>query len=145
MRLLIRCFQEIRPLSAFLTAVCLILNMARENNFAETVFLVKDSDVFQLHCFTSEGEIDFCGHCTLASAFVSLSFYDKVASSVRFRTLVGLLTVQSQDDYLVMDLPAYKCYRILVTEEMSGAIGCILRSLFLTEICLWCLRQTSRL
>ncbi|MBT8254097.1 MAG: PhzF family phenazine biosynthesis isomerase, partial [Bacteroidia bacterium] len=61
-------------------AICLLddwlddsvmLNIAKENNLAETAFLVPFSEnQFYLRWFTPEIEMDLCGHATLASAFV---------------------------------------------------------------------------
>ena len=44
----------------------MMLNIARENNFSETAFTVKeDTDTYRLRWFTPEAEIDLCGHATL--------------------------------------------------------------------------------
>jgi len=49
----------------------LMLNIAKENNLSETAFLVKnEQDVYHIRWFSPICEIDFCGHATLASAFV---------------------------------------------------------------------------
>ena len=40
----------------------LMLNIAKENNFSETAFAVKEKDRYHLRWFTPGGEIDFCGH-----------------------------------------------------------------------------------
>jgi PhzF family phenazine biosynthesis protein len=44
--------------------------VAREMNLAETAFLVRRSDGFDLRWFTPTCEVDLCGHATLASAHV---------------------------------------------------------------------------
>ena len=41
-------------------------NLAMENNLSETAFIVPEQDGYQLRWFTPSGEIDFCGHATLA-------------------------------------------------------------------------------
>ena len=46
--------------------------IAAENNLSETAFTVKDSDHYCLRWFTPKGEIDFCGHATLAAAYILL-------------------------------------------------------------------------
>ena len=46
--------------------------VAREMNLAETAFLVRRSDGFDLRWFTPLCEVDLCGHATLASAHVLL-------------------------------------------------------------------------
>ncbi|MBQ4401149.1 MAG: PhzF family phenazine biosynthesis protein, partial [Synergistaceae bacterium] len=48
----------------------LMMNVARENNFSETAFIVKEEGKYHLRWFTPGGEIDLCGHATLASAYV---------------------------------------------------------------------------
>jgi PhzF family phenazine biosynthesis protein len=48
----------------------LLQNIASENNLAETAFIVKNGQQYDLRWFTPEVEIDLCGHATLASAFI---------------------------------------------------------------------------
>ena len=57
----------------------LMQNIARENNFSETAFTVKEGDKYHLRWFTPAAEIDFCGHATLGTAFVLFNFYEKAA------------------------------------------------------------------
>lgn len=40
-------------------------NIAAENNLAETAFVVKRNNGYDLRWFTPEVEIDLCGHATL--------------------------------------------------------------------------------
>src|SRR3546814_13441786 len=47
--------------------------IAAENNLSETAFFVREADgAFHIRWFSPLTEIDFCGHATLASAFVLL-------------------------------------------------------------------------
>lgn len=48
--------------------------IAIENNFSETAFILKNGENFNLRWFTPGGEINLCGHATLASAFVINKF-----------------------------------------------------------------------
>ena len=43
-----------------------MINMARENNLSETAFTVREGSRYHLRWFTPAGEIDLCGHATLA-------------------------------------------------------------------------------
>lgn len=52
----------------------LMQNIATENNFSETAFAVAEKDGYHLRWFTPAGEIDFCGHATLGTAFVILNY-----------------------------------------------------------------------
>lgn len=84
-----------------------LLNIAIENNLAETAYFVQISDNrFQLRWFTPEFEMDLCGHATLAAAFVIINELKNESQEILFETESGLLTVKKIDDYLELDLPA---------------------------------------
>jgi PhzF family phenazine biosynthesis protein len=51
-------------------------NIAVENNLSETAFTVKEGDAYHLRWFTPGGEIDLCGHATLATSFVLANFVE---------------------------------------------------------------------
>lgn len=101
----------------------LMLQIAKENNLSETAFAVKDGQQYKLRWFTPGGEIDLCGHATLATAYVILSFIAKDQSAVSFSTLSGVLTVEKHQDVLEMDFPAYALKPVAITDQMIAAIG----------------------
>lgn len=45
-----------------------MMDITRENNLSETAFAVKKQDRYHLRWFTPAGELDLCGHATLAAA-----------------------------------------------------------------------------
>ncbi len=98
-------------------------NIAKENNFSETAFAVKEGDKYGLRWFTPVAEIDFCGHATLGTAFVLFNFYEKDSTKVTFATRVGDLTAERINDIYRMDFPAYRCNRTDVTDKMEEALG----------------------
>ena len=100
-----------------------MMDMTRENNLSETAFAVKEGDAYHLRWFTPGGEIDLCGHATLACAFVLLSFYEPEAKKIDFDTLSGRLTVTRSGDLFEMDFPAYELKPIAVTKAMTEALG----------------------
>lgn len=104
-------------------AESLMMDITRENNFSETAFTVREDDGYRLRWFTPGGEIDLCGHATLATAFVLLSFYEKEAESVTFHTMSGDLFIGRRGDLITMDFPAYACHEIPVTDQMEEALG----------------------
>ena len=101
----------------------LMLNIAKENNFSETAFAVKEKDCYHLRWFTPGGEIDFCGHATLGTSFVIFNFYEKDSSQITFITQVGELKIHRKDDIFEMDFPAYALNKTEVTDQMEEAIG----------------------
>ena len=50
--------------------------IAIENSLSETAFAVKSGDHYCLRWFTPGGEIDLCGHATLATAYVITHFIE---------------------------------------------------------------------
>lgn len=103
----------------------LMMNITRENNFSETAFAVKEGEKFHLRWFTPGGEIDLCGHATLACAYVLFRFYLPNADKVVFSTLSGDLVVRKTDDLLEMKFPAYQLKQVPVTDAMIEAIGAV--------------------
>lgn len=84
----------------------LMQQIATENNLSETAFVLElGKDHYQIRWFSPVTEIDFCGHATLAAAFVLFSQSDR--SELRFTTLeVGDLVVSKQaNNWIQMDFP----------------------------------------
>lgn len=97
--------------------------IAVENNLSETAFAVRENEGYRLRWFTPGGEVDLCGHATLATAFVITSFVEPGAKAVQFETLSGTLRVARKVDTLTLDFPAYHPRKVPVTEEMARALG----------------------
>lgn len=81
--------------------------LAREMNQAETAFLLRSDDEFELRWFTPTTEVDLCGHATLASAhFLWAEHHLKPGATARFSTRSGLLTARMKDAWILLDFPA---------------------------------------
>ncbi|SMB79851.1 phenazine biosynthesis protein PhzF family [Desulfonispora thiosulfatigenes DSM 11270] len=100
-----------------------MLKITLENNLSETAFAVKEGEDYRLRWFTPGGEIDLCGHATLATAYVITKFYNTKLEEIQFKTLSGVLKVINRGDLYEMDFPAYDLQKINVTDEMEEAIG----------------------
>lgn len=101
----------------------LMQNIAAENNFSETAFAVAEENGYHLRWFTPAGEMDFCGHATLGTAFVIFNYYHRKEDSLSFFTQVGKIVVNRINDVYEMDFPSYRLNPISVTDEMENAIG----------------------
>lgn len=101
----------------------LMLNIAKENNYSETAFAVKEGEHYHLRWFTPGGEVELCGHATLATAYVIMRFYERELTAVTFETLSGILTVDKKDELYEMDFPAYEWENVPITDEMEEALG----------------------
>lgn len=96
-------------------AVCLLsdwLNdelmqaIAVENNLSETAFIIEDKQGFHIRWFTPYGEINLCGHATLAGAFVLFELGKYHGDALTFSSLSGPLTVRIKNNRLRLDFPS---------------------------------------
>lgn len=97
--------------------------IAGENNYSETAFIVKEKERYHLRWFTLAGEIDLCGHATLASAYTIFRFFEPNADRIVFSTVSGDLLIERKDSIFEMSLPAYPLQEIPVTDDMERAFG----------------------
>jgi PhzF family phenazine biosynthesis protein len=101
----------------------LMMNITIENNLSETAFTVKEKDKYKLRWFTPGGEVDLCGHATLACAYIIFNYFETDLQKVVFSTMSGDLIVNKYDDLYELDLPAYDLREVEITQEMIDAIG----------------------
>lgn len=115
-------------------AVCVLDNfssedimqsIAAENNLSETAFIVKENERYHIRWFTPKSEIDFCGHATLAAAFVLFNFYEQDADTLNFYGQIGEFTVRKSGELIRMEFPAYRLEHIEITDMMIEALGTI--------------------
>lgn len=115
-------------------AVCVLDNfpsedimqsIAAENNLSETAFVVKENECYHIRWFTPKNEIDFCGHATLATAFVLFNYYAQDTATINFYGQIGEFTVHRSDELIRMEFPAYKLEHIEITDMMIEALGTI--------------------
>lgn len=111
----------------------LMQQIAAENNLSETAFLLPSSAGWHLRWFTPAGEIDLCGHATLASAFVILNHVEPERNMVQFETRSGTLTVTRRDDFYEMDFPAYPLNPVPVTDAMKAALGTLPKEAYMAR------------
>ncbi|MDX1922261.1 MAG: PhzF family phenazine biosynthesis protein [Alphaproteobacteria bacterium] len=84
-----------------------LLKIAQENNLSETAYFVAKGDGYELRWFTVLGEIDLCGHATLASSYVIFTYLRHPSDTIHFYTRqVGDLYVRKAGDFLTLDFPA---------------------------------------
>lgn len=100
-------------------------SIAAENNLSETAFVVKENDRYHIRWFTPKKEIDFCGHATLATAFVLFNFYAQEVDTLNLYGQIGEFTVRKSGELIRMEFPAYKLEHIEITDTMIEALGTI--------------------
>lgn len=84
----------------------LMQSIAIENNLSETAYTVPNQDgTYNLRWFTPGGEVDLCGHATLATAHVIFSAYEVDRDKLTFHTRSGALEVEKSEGGYWMDFP----------------------------------------
>ncbi len=86
----------------------LMQSIASENNLSETAFLINCGlHSYKIRWFSPSKEIAFCGHATLASAFVIFQKSPEVKTLNFSAEAVGELTiVKTESGYIQMDFPS---------------------------------------
>ena len=103
-----------------------MLDIAAENNLAETAFFVKNGDGYDIRWFTPKVEVNLCGHATLASAHVIFNELKIETEAIRFHShRSGELGVTKEGDKLVLNFPAYPLTEIEQSDELAQAVGVI--------------------
>lgn len=93
------------PLEAWLPDE-MMLDIAAENNLAETAFFVPNGDGFDIRWFTPTFEIDLCGHATVGSAFVLYNELGFAEPVIKFQSKSGELRVSREGERFVLDFPS---------------------------------------
>ena len=85
----------------------LMQDIAMENNQAETVFVVKTDNNYEIRWFSPTVEIALCGHATVATAFILFNVLKKEKDQIVFKSKSGLLYVKLEADGMItIDFPA---------------------------------------
>ena len=110
-----------------------MLDIAAENNLAETAFFVKNGDGFDLRWFTPTVEMDLCGHATVASAYVLYNELGYSESQISFQSKSGELRVTREGDRFVLDFPARPAvsdadHRLGLAEALGGEPQSVLKA-----------------
>jgi len=96
-----------------------MLNIAAENNLAETAFFVKEKDCYHIRWMTPTIEVPLCGHATLASAYVIFNFIEKESTALKFISKSGELFVQREGDLLSLNFPSNKPHTTEIPEAIK--------------------------
>ena len=102
----------------------LMQKIALENNLAETAFVKKmDAENYAIRWFTPILEVDFCGHATLASAFVLFEHYT-AATTLQFHVEnLGIFIIQRNENGMIhMNFPIRRAEPLLNYPELLNQV-----------------------
>lgn len=101
-----------------------LLKMSKQHNQSETAFFVVNDQGFELRWFTTQGEIDLCGHATLAAAHVIFEYLGYPDTTIHFDTgFVGPLKATRSGDWLTLDFPVWKTEALIAPPLLLEALG----------------------
>ena len=98
-------------------------DIAAENNLSETAFFVKKDHEYELRWFTPKGEVDLCGHATLASAYVIFTYLDKTTMKVIFHTKSGMLEISREGSLLTIIFPSREGEKCEAPDALIKGLG----------------------
>ena len=97
--------------------------VAAENGFSETAFLVPEGPGYRLRWMTPTAEVDLCGHATLGSAHVLFSERGWPEERVVFQTLSGRLTAALRQGLIELDFPSRPPRDCLAPADLIDGLG----------------------
>ncbi len=98
--------------------------IAAENNLAETAFVVRTGDQFEIRWFTPTLEVDLCGHATLASAYVIFHQTGFDGEEIILQSpRSGELKVSREGKKLFLNFPADVIVKCENLPEITQGIG----------------------
>lgn len=87
----------------------LMQKIAQENNLSETAFIVKkDEEHYEIRWMAPEGEVDLCGHATIASAYAVTEFIEPGRTSVTFTSRGRELPVRKTNNEWQLKFPRFE-------------------------------------
>ena len=107
-----------------------LLQIAAENNLAETAYFVAEPDGYRLRWFTPAVEIDLCGHATLAAAYVLMDCLGFGGDQLTFHSRSGPLTVARSGDLYTLDFPSRPGTPQPASTALANALGATPQAVF---------------
>jgi len=117
-----------------------------EHNLSETAFVVKDGQgIYHIRWFSPLTEIDFCGHATLASAFVLFDQFDELTTLKFSARSVGEFEVKRiNTDSIQMSFPNRKPKPVSeIPNELINGLSIMPEQVLLSEQAYFAIYQSE--
>ncbi|KAA8734497.1 PhzF family phenazine biosynthesis protein [Acinetobacter qingfengensis] len=113
----------------------LMQKIAAENNLSETAFVkILDAQNYEIRWFTPVSEIEFCGHATLASAFILFQKFTALKTIHFHSKKLGIFIISQADDgKICMNFPIRKAEKLseypeILNEALTKPIKAVYRN-----------------
>lgn len=108
--------------------------IAFENNLSETAFIIESTDGYQIRWFTPNGEVDLCGHATMAAGFLLFELGKCRSNEVQFSSLRGTFKVQKKGELLTLSFPRLNVEELESCDELIGVIDQPFETVFISDL-----------
>jgi PhzF family phenazine biosynthesis protein len=99
-------------------------NIACENNLSETAFFIPEENNYNIRWFTTETEVNLCGHATLATAHVIFCHLSQgLTGHSQFNSKSGPLYVRKSGDLITLNFPLADLQKVDPPSELVQAVG----------------------
>lgn len=88
-----------------------------------TAFFIPNGGDYDLRWFVPAGELELCGHATLASAHVIFDYIEPGRDAVTFHTKGGAVDASRADGMIEIELPAFAAEASPHAEAIATALG----------------------
>lgn len=112
----------------------LLQAIAFENNLSETAFVRDSHDGYQIRWFTPNGEVNLCGHATLAAGFLLFELGKTTSDTLQFDSLSGPLQVRKKGKRLTLNFPRLDVHSLQDTALLAGLIDKSPEGVFVSEL-----------
>lgn len=113
----------------------LMQHIALENNLSETAFVKKNTlNNYDIRWFTPTDEVPFCGHATLASAFILFQQIEGL-EYIEFETQqLGTFYIRQKNEKIVMNFPILKAHPLLdYPKTLESAFNIPFKAVYLND------------
>ena len=100
-----------------------LLAIAGEQNLPATAFFVPRGDDFEIRWFAPAGELELCGHGTLAAGYALMHRLHAGRSRVDFAARSGNLRAEREGERIALEFPAMRPERECAHDAVAAAIG----------------------
>ncbi len=112
----------------------LLQAIAAENNLSETAFIKEDGKHFQIRWFAPNGEVNLCGHATLAAGFLLFELDKCDSDIINFSSLGGPLKVQKKGKRLMLDFPRLNYDALPHSDRLNNIIDKPIREAYSSDL-----------
>ncbi|MCD6055318.1 MAG: phenazine biosynthesis protein PhzF family [Gammaproteobacteria bacterium] len=119
--------------------------IAAENNLSETAFFIGEEGRYHLRWFTPHHEVEFCGHGTLAAAYVIFAHLELLSQEVVFETRKGELIARRVDNGIRLILPALPAVPCQMPSYFPAGLGVTPTAVYKADHYLVVLKEAEQL